>query len=97
MGYCHDDSKESRSDKLQESTIKNSIDRVFNNTNKAIEYGEKASYEEMIELMRKYISQFSQTTINLSTDVQLLNEAYHAFSKDKWYKYNVERHKKDRL
>ena len=88
----HDDSKDSNEVRPQESSKKSiKTVRMLQNTEEAIRYGERATYDDMLELMRVGLNQFIQMNLDLSTEVQLLREAYHAFSQDESYLDNYKK------
>ena len=64
-------------------TIKKS--KLFSNTQEAVAYGEIASLEEMILLLKKTANGITAYVLDMSVDIQFFNEAYHAFVKDEWY------------
>jgi len=76
-----------------ESEVNNNKKQVrkvlFSNTEEAVAYGEKIKNpEEMKDLIGKLIKVMMQHVTDLSVQLQLLNEAYHAYRGDKWYQGN---------
>ena len=59
--------------------------QLFKTTQEAVAYGEKASLEEMVVLLKRTGDCVTALVIDLSVEIQLFNEAYHAFRKDEWY------------
>jgi hypothetical protein len=61
---------------------------LFKNTQEAMAFGEKATPEDINDLFGKAQNIISQSVLNISFNIQLLNEAFHAHWKDDWYKLN---------
>ena len=61
---------------------------VFENTQQAIEFGEKANLEDMKGLFEKLAKVFINENIYLNFNIQVVGEAVHAFNKDEWYEQN---------
>ena len=61
---------------------------IFENTQEAIEFGEKADLEEMKGIFEKLAKVFIQEQIFLNYNIQVVGEAVHAFNKDEWYERN---------
>ncbi len=59
--------------------------QLFESTQEAVIYGEKASLEEMMVLLKRTGDCVTALIIDLSVEIQLFNEAYHALRKDEWY------------
>ena len=61
---------------------------IFENTEEAIEFGEKAKLEEMKVLFEKLAKVFMEEMIFLNFNIQMVGEAIHAYKKDEWYMLN---------
>ena len=61
---------------------------IFENTEEAVEFGEKANLEEMKGLFERLSKVFIQEQIFLNFNIQVVGEAVHAFNKDEWYMKN---------
>ena len=61
---------------------------IFDNTKEAIEFGEKATIEEMKGLFERLAKVFINESIFLNFNIQVVGEAVHAFNKDEWYVKN---------
>lgn len=64
-------------------------ERLFLNTQEAVSYGEYArengEFEKMMELFVRLQKIFYQYSGNMAFNVQMFNEACHAFRGDEWY------------
>ena len=60
--------------------------RLFKNTQEAISFGEKASLNDMSVLLRQLVGIMISKIVDISFEMQFYNEAYHAYTKDEWYK-----------
>lgn len=61
---------------------------IFENTEEAVEFGEKANIDEMKGLFERLSKVFIQEQIFLNFNIQVVGEAVHAFNKDEWYMKN---------
>ena len=61
---------------------------IFENTQEAIAYGEKANLEDMTGLFEKLAKVFINESIFLNFNIQMMNESVHAYQKDAWYEMN---------
>ena len=59
--------------------------QLFINTQEAVKFGETASIEDMSHLIEKLTTIIIQNIADISVELQLYNEALHAFKKDHWY------------
>lgn len=62
------------------------IDRLFKNSQEAIQYGETATIGDIIKLYGTLSKIHSQHIVNVNTNTQLFQECLHAFEKSDWYK-----------
>ena len=62
---------------------------LFPNTEEAVEFGKRArelkSPDMMMCLFSDFYKQTLQVASNISFNIQMFNEAYHAFISDEWY------------
>ncbi len=63
----------------------NQTNKLFKDTQAAVEYGEQAKLEDMTDLIGKLMQILTQKLLEMSFATQLFNESYHAFIKDDWY------------
>ena len=61
---------------------------IFDNTKEAIEFGEKATIEEMKGLFERLAKVFINENIFLNFNIQMVGEAIHAYKRDEWYSLN---------
>ncbi len=61
---------------------------IFENTEEAVEFGERANLEQMKGLFEKLAKVFINENIFLNFNIQVVGEAVHAFNKDEWYDQN---------
>ena len=61
---------------------------IFENTEEAVEFGERANLEQMKGLFEKLAKVFINENIFLNFNIQVIGEAVHAFNKDEWYVKN---------
>jgi hypothetical protein len=64
---------------------------IFDNSTQAIAFGESADVNKMGELFGALNKVITQQAINTHFNIQLLNEALHAYMKDDWYQLNKEK------
>jgi len=59
--------------------------RLFTNTQEAVAFGEKASLDEMSDLLKKVSNIMISKMADISFELQVYREAHHAFLRDDWY------------
>jgi len=58
---------------------------IFENTQEAVKYGEKANLDDIKGLFDKLAKVFLQETVFLNFNIQMVTESIHAYKKDEWY------------